>query len=273
MSVLFGIIGEQPVRISYSTENKDTESLEYGRENADGWGVGFYHDKVAYVVKRTAAFYSDVRLNTVMEKVRSKAVITHFRNATIGEVKENNTHPFRYGAWIFGHSGTIAHFRKVKALIIKSLPQLFLDKIGGNTDSEYCFYLFISYLKGKGYIKKGDISFEKVVDALRLTADTLGNWQNEINPKDISTYNFIVSNGRYLLANRKGKPLYYLKQKWSGNDNSFSVSNVKISIDEDMGNYVIISSEKMGDSHRWNLIGDNHIVGVDDKLNIIQQPL
>ena len=64
-----------------------------------------------------------------------------------------------------------------------------------------------------------------------------------------------------------------MKQKWSGNDNSFSIGNVKISIDEDMGNYVIISSEKMGDSHRWYLIADNHIAGVDDKLDIIQQPL
>lgn len=272
MSMLLGILGENAVKISYATTEQTEETAEYGRSNADGWGIGFYHDKVAYIVKRTAPFYEDVRLSTVMDKLRSKAVITHFRSATTGEVKESNTHPFRYGSWLFAHSGTIAHFRKVKTLIIKSLQQTFIDKIEGNTDSEYCFYLFMSFLKGKGYIKKGDILFEKAVEGLQVTADTLNKWQNEINPKDMSVYNFIVSNGKYLLGTRKGRPLYYMKKIWNGNNDSFSAGNVNISIEEDIGTYVIIASEKMNDLSEWKIVDDYHVIGVDNSLNISQVP-
>ena len=214
MSYLLGILGENSVRIKYSKIQEEKNFSYINDKCKDGWGIGFYKDSVAYMVKKTGAFYDDMRILTVIDKIRTNAVVTHFRGATIGDVKESNTHPFRHGVWLFAHAGTIAHFRKIKSNILQKLPETFKEKIDGNTDSEYCFNLFLSNLKGKGYLKKGDISIEKAIDAFQETALLLNTWQNETNAEDISTYNFLTTNGRYMLAMRKGKPLYYLKKSW-----------------------------------------------------------
>jgi len=273
VSFLLGILGKNPVRITYSKIEQDEKCYQIREECSDGWGVGFYQDGVAYIVKRTVSFYDDRRIDKIMDKVKSRAVITHFRSATIGEVKENNTHPFRYGVWIFAHSGTITNFRKIKTLIFHKIPLSFKEKIGGNTDSEYCLYLFLSYLKGKGYLKKGDISFDKAVDALKLTSLTLNNWQKEINPENISTYNFLITNGKYMLATRRGSTLFYLKKRWNEDCNFFKVANLKVKIEEDIGDFVVISSKKMSEDKEWIEIQENQLLAVDENVNITFHPL
>jgi len=268
VSFLLGILGKNPVRIKYSKIKQEKKFYHIREEFPDGWGVGFYQDGVAYIVKRTVTFYDDRRIDKIMDKVKSRAVMTHFRSATIGEVKENNTHPFRYGVWIFAHSGTIANFRKIKSLIFHRIPLSFKEKIGGNTDSEYCFYLFLSCLKGKGYLKKGDILFNKAVDALKLTSLTLNNWQKEINPENISTYNFLITNGKYMLATRRGSTLFYLKKRWNEDCNFFKVANLGIKIEEDIGDFVIVSSRKMSEDKEWVEIQENQLLAVDENVNI-----
>ena len=268
MSFLLGILGKNPVKITYSKIKDEEKGSQIKEKCPDGWGVGFYQDGVAYMVKRTVSFYDDRRINKIMDKVKSRAVINHFRSATVGEVKESNTHPFRYGVWIFAHSGTIANFRKIKSLILRRLPLSFKEKIGGNTDSEYCFYLFLSYLKGKRYLKKGDISFNKAIDALKLTSLSLDNWQREINPENFSTYNFLITNGRYMLATKRGSTLFYLKKRWSEDCNFFKVANLGIKIEEDIEDFVIISSKKISDDKDWTEIQENQLLAVDKEVNV-----
>ena len=115
MAFLLGIFGKNPVRITYSRIQQEENISKFERDCSKGWGIGFYQNDIAYIIKRTISFEQDGRIDKIMDKIRTRAVITHFRNATIGEVKESNTHPFRYGAWLFAHSGTVANFRKIKS--------------------------------------------------------------------------------------------------------------------------------------------------------------
>lgn len=208
-----------------------------------------------------------------MDKVKSKSVITHLRKATIGEVKESNTQPFRYGYWLFAHSGMIAHFRKIKSLISQKLPATFKERISGNTDSEYCFYLYLYYLKGKGHIKKGDVTMGNAINALQMTSRSIDNWIKEIKSQQSSTYDFLATNGKYMLASRRGDALFYLKERWSENNNIFKLGNLIITIEEDIGNFVIVSSEKLGDDRNWNEIKDNHLLAIDENINTMIYPL
>ncbi len=273
MSFLLGILGKNSVRITYSKLDAEDSISKIKEECSNGWGVGFYQNRVAYIVKRTVSFYNDERIDKIMDKIRTNAVITHFRSATSGEVKESNTHPFRYGVWLFAHSGTIANFRKIKSLILQRLPESLKEKIVGNTDSEYCFHLFLSYLKGKGYLKKGEIPFDKAVDALQQTSVSLNEWRRKIKPGNYSTYNFLTTNGKYLLATKNGDALFYLKNRWAEDSNIFKIANLRIKIEEDMGDFVVISSEKLCDSEDWVEVKENQLLAVDENINVILQPL
>ncbi len=273
MAFLLGILGKNPVRITYSRIQQEENIAKFERDCSKGWGIGFYQNDIAYIVKRTVSFYQDRRIDKIMNKIRTRAVITHFRNATIGEVKESNTHPFRYGVWLFAHSGTIANFRKIKSLIFKRLTLSLSEKIRGNTDSEYLFHLFLSNLKGKGYLKKGDIPFTKVVDALQQSSLLLNDWRKEIKSGSNSTYNFLITNGKYLLATKKGDTLFYLKNKWSEENNSFKIANLQLKIEEDIGDFVVVSSEKISDSNDWIEVRENQLLAVDENINIVTQSL
>ena len=273
MSFLLGFLVQEPAKIKYSRIQQEKDFYKIKGDCTDGWGIGFYQNGVAYMVKRASSFYDDFRISTIMDKVKSKSVITHLRKATIGEIKESNTQPFRYGYWLFAHSGTVAHFRKIKSLISQKLPSSFKNKINGNTDSEYCFYLYLYYLKGKGRVKKGDIAFENAINALQLTSRSIDKWTNEIKSQQFSTYNFLVTNGKYMLASRRGDALFYLKKRWSESDNLFKLGNLNITIKEDVGNFVIISSEKIGDDKNWNEIKDNHLLAIDENINTTIYPL
>ncbi len=114
--------------------------------NAHGWGVGWYEHGEARLVKEPSRADQSERAATLAaDPPTSDVFVVHVRAATIGDLTEQNTHPFRARLagrdWLFAHNGTV-----------NDLDQFPVGKYRreGQTDSEVAFHFLLARLERLG---------------------------------------------------------------------------------------------------------------------------
>ncbi|MDR9467198.1 class II glutamine amidotransferase [Marinospirillum sp.] len=135
MCELLGMSANVPTDITFSMAGFLRRGGATG-PHRDGWGVAFYekegyrefkdpHPSIASPVARLMLDYP----------IKSHIVISHIRQANVGEVNLSNTHPFSrelWGRhWCYAHNGQLAGFRN-------ELPLSHYLPVG-STDSEWAF--------------------------------------------------------------------------------------------------------------------------------------
>jgi len=114
--------------------------------NGDGFGVGWYDGAAKPHTYRSAhPAWNDRNLRELAGSISSPLFMAHIRASTGSAVQETNTHPFRYGNWLWMHNGAIREFPKVvRDLRVAIEPSLY-PFIEGTTDSETMFYLALTF--------------------------------------------------------------------------------------------------------------------------------
>jgi len=278
MSRLFGLFSEEPVKLSCVQATEIPTWRNLGENSGkpaepDGWGIGFYKNRGSFLFKKASKNSKSQRLTNITEVISSPIIISHVRHATVGERKESNTHPFRWGLWLFAHYGKINHFRRIRSKIMRKLPTAYKKQIEGNTDSEFCFYLFLSYLKKEGGIKKGAIDLSAAIKGLIQFRKDIEEFQLEADVTEMSELNFLISNGSYLIATRCGKPLYYLSSDKDKPQGALFFSSqtwlqYELKDFDPEKKLVAVSSEKLTDSTRWRVVPNNHILTINSAQEI-----
>jgi len=275
MSRLFGFFGSQPVNLSceYISESTGRRDAVLKEKKYDGWGIGFFRNNASFLFKKAARASGDKRIANISEVISSHVFISQLRYAAIGERKEANTQPFRWGNWLFAHQGTIDHFRKVKPRILRKLPPAYKKMIRGNTDSEHCFYLFLTMLRSKGAIKKGSIPLMEAVEGLKKFGSIMSEFCEEAEIAEFPELNFLISNGEYLIVARHGNSMYFLEQEAAHapetvfysqeTDLRYELQN----IEPDM-RFFIVASEKFSETSDYKEIPNNHIAYIDSSLSL-----
>ena len=80
------------------------------------------------------------------------------------------------------HNGQIKNFNDIKKNIVSNIDSDILSSIKGNTDSEYCFGMYLTLLKKYNKIK----SMIKLIDIIK-------------NTNQEALLNFAVSNGTWYI--------------------------------------------------------------------------
>jgi len=216
----------------YLADNKLNSKL-----NADGFGIGWFNkfDDCFYRYKNTIPIWNDENLQIISKNIKSNIIFAHIRANLKGwcaPVSLFNTHPFIINNFIWMHNGCICDFNNVKIDFINSIDTNILKNIEGSTDTEYCFGLFLTYIK-------------KIKDPIK-TMIKLFNFIKKFKLK--SYLNFVVSNNNFLIASRiilndKINPaisLYYNKER------------------------KIISSEPLDkESDEWKVVPKNNLVYIN----------
>lgn len=136
MCELFALSSRYPATVNMSLERLAEHGDEAGR-NPDGWGIAYYEDRDARIVKepRPAASSDWIRFITD-HKLRSRLVVAHIRRATQGRVSFENTQPFvrELGgcAHVFAHNGDLPGFHE------EASPRSRFKSMG-ESDSELAF--------------------------------------------------------------------------------------------------------------------------------------
>lgn len=178
-----------PVRPTFSF----TGFRHRGKSNPDGWGLAFYHDESAQIIKEPIkAGRSELsRFLKNYPNVKSKTFIAHVRLASSGKKSHRNTHPFsrelNANEYVFAHNGTLRKYRRLELGRFKPI---------GETDSEHVFCHLLNCIEEKDIAQWTKEDFEWLSEKL-----------NEIN--DYGTFNCILSDGELLFC-------YYDKDCYNG---------------------------------------------------------
>ena len=114
--------------------------------NGDGFGVGWYDTGgTPRLYRSTHPAWNDRNLRELAAGVSSPLFLAHIRASTGTAIQETNTHPFRYGRWLWMHNGLIREFPRLKRELVLAVDDSLYPSIEGTTDSETFFYLALTF--------------------------------------------------------------------------------------------------------------------------------
>jgi len=146
MCRLFGCRTVTPGAVAHELLHGANALRIQSREHPDGWGLGWYVGRVPQVVRSLSAAHGDEDFEHVGSFVTASTILAHLRKASVGAVSLVNTHPFEWGPWLFAHNGTISDWRLISPAVETRIDAGLRAKLRGETDSERCFYLFLTCL-------------------------------------------------------------------------------------------------------------------------------
>ena len=222
--------------------------------NVDGFGILWYKkDNLPYLYKSLKTPWSDLNMLEITKCINSKYIFSHVRAIKPGNnknyVNEYNCHPFRIKNYCWMHNGNICRKENLLDYIRKNVDIELMQKIKGNTDSEYCFIIFLHFLK-KGI---NNISFKLMQNCM---IDTINKILNLVN-NDICSLNFCVSNKkitictRYINSIEDPPSLYYFSKNKE----------------------IIISSEPIYKNKKWILVPRNSMITITKTKKILIRSL
>ena len=114
--------------------------------NGDGFGIAWVgrEGKIGQFHQITPAWDSD-NLHSLAEQIETGTLLAHVRAAPGGTIAEVNCHPFVHNGWMFQHNGTVRGFDKMKRDLNMDVDPALYPFVKGNSDSETCFYLALTY--------------------------------------------------------------------------------------------------------------------------------
>jgi predicted glutamine amidotransferase len=114
--------------------------------NGDGFGVGWYDDtETPRVYRSVHPAWNDRNLRELAAGISSPLFFAHIRASTGTAIQETNTHPFRYGRWLWMHNGLIREFPRLRRELVLAIDESLFTSIEGTTDSETMFYLALTF--------------------------------------------------------------------------------------------------------------------------------
>ncbi|PKF63646.1 class II glutamine amidotransferase [Psychromonas sp. psych-6C06] len=184
MCELLGMSANVPTDICFSFSGLVKRGGETG-PHKDGWGITFYEGKGCRSFKDPKPSCQSRVADLVKDyPIKSKAVISHIRQANRGGVSLENTHPFIRELW--GQNWTYAHNGQLTGYEDLSLG--YAHPVG-QTDSERAFCWILDKLH------KSHKTAPK--DMLAMFKD-VASYADEL--RQLGVFNMLLSNGEYVMS-------------------------------------------------------------------------
>ncbi len=267
-------------KLLYQPKNSLVNQSSNAREieeplNGDGFGVGWYvpevnYEPITFVSVNPA--WSNRNLRNLAPKIKTGCMIAHVRAASVGDVSESNCHPFQYKNILMAHNGGVEDFGKIKRHIREPLTDELYNWIKGQTDSEHIFALLLNNL----FKNHQSVSPEAVADSFEKTFRDLKKLMTDNGINEPAYLNMVFTNGLFLVATRyvsdpKEEPLTMYHSE--GGRYVVENGNTRLEAPQDDDNAVLVVSEKLTDDKDWTMLPPNHLVIVEESLNVRIKPI
>lgn len=196
MCRLLGIRANGAVDLQFSLVGAPRSFSALSEENPHGWGMGWYEHGEPHLYKEPSPAADSEAFHNQAVYQESDLFICHVRFASVGAVSRENSHPFRFGNWLFAHNGSLS-----REPLLEALEERYQAHIEGQTDSEVYFYWLLQHIDQEKDVVRG------------IQAALLG-----VRDCSYSGLNFLLSDGETLYAYRdaafnwKYYSLYFLER-------------------------------------------------------------
>ena len=114
--------------------------------NGDGFGLGWYGSREHPGLYRSIRpAWNDFNFRDLAANIESSLFLAHVRATSLATVQETNSHPFRFGNWLFVHNGEIFEIEKMRRELLMAIAPDYFNNIMGTTDSEVMFHLALTF--------------------------------------------------------------------------------------------------------------------------------
>lgn len=274
MCRMFGFRSAVPSKAHRSLVAADNALGAQSRLHPDGWGIGWFVDDEAYVIKSANAAHACDRFNRASGRLESHTFLVHVRRATVGVTDHLNAHPFRHGRWLFAHNGTIFDFERVEPWLLEQIDPAFKPLLLGDTDSERLFYFLLSRLNAAGVDRTGRSTCDarlvgRVVRESLLELDDAAVMLGARRP----IVNVLLTDGRAFVAHKAGMPLLLSTQKSFCPDFDTCPEPTKVCMQlvrpDAPVNHLLVASEPIGtDENRWEELADGTTLVLDEAFRL-----
>lgn len=272
MCRLFGFRSVLQSRAHQSLVAAENALLRQSERHPDGWGLAYYVHSHPHVFRSAERALGSDLFREVSGLVSTTTLLAHIRKATCGEISLLNTHPFQFANWVFAHNGEVggyAESQEVRDALRREVDERFRGFIMGKTDSETCFYVFLSQLARKvdGLHARG-VEIGVVADSLRETADRVRGLGERLAGKP-SLLTFLVTNGNLFVGYREGRELFFSTHKTRCPERDTCHAFVEPMCEAEVPaggrvNHIVLASEQVAIAPNvWRHIPDGGIAGVD----------
>ena len=184
MCELLGMSANVPTDICFSFTGLIQRGGNTG-PHRDGWGITFYEGKGFRTFKDpNPSFQSKIAELVQSYPIKSRAVVSHIRQANRGGVNLENTHPFTrelWGKyWTFAHNGQLADHQQLETGRYRPV---------GETDSEQAFCWLLKQLEARYPEPPQDM-----VGMFRCVAQCCDQL------KERGVFNMLLSDGEYVMT-------------------------------------------------------------------------
>lgn len=208
MARLFGFVGNRADLGAKVLEMESGPLKVLAKGKPLGWGIGFCQSGEVLLRRRPIDDRAEIDIAAVGSDIRADVLIGHVRAATIGNLRTENTHPFRYRQWLFAHTGTIENFTQMRPRFVESIPDFLMRNVRGDTDSELIFHIFLSFLHDAGYLVDGDVDPAASRAALRSTIALVDRLCAEEGVGPVPM-NLLTTNGEHMVALHRAASMGY----------------------------------------------------------------
>jgi predicted glutamine amidotransferase len=250
----------------HSLVTQSCSDVEEGVCHQDGWGIGYYVEGQPRRVRSTKAAPGDPQYREHAEALASTTVLGHARRASAGSVAVRNSHPFLFGQWMFAHNGTLAGFAAGRDRLLEAVPHHLRQGIEGETDSEHAFRFVLARLeRAAGSLDvpiDAGLAAREMAAAIRQLA--------ELFPSDAtepSKFNFLLTDGRILLASRWGHSLSWLERRTG------AAPIADGPVDRESASHAIAVASEPTSSEPWQELAERTLLVVDANLRTTMLPI
>lgn len=208
MARLFGLIGNRG-DLAGRVLASEAEALRvHSKGGPLGWGTGFYQGGEVLMRRRPIDEHPPIEIAKVAGDVRADVLVGHVRSATVGALRTENTHPFRYRQWLFAQTGTLPSFDAIRDRLVQSVPEFLRSSVRGETDAEILFYVFLSFLHDAGRLNDAVVDPAHVRDALRSSVAVVDGMAAEVGGS-AAKVNVVAADGEQVFALCQGAVMAY----------------------------------------------------------------
>jgi len=195
MCELLGMSANVPTDICFSWAGMIPRGGETG-PHKDGWGIAFYQGKGLREFRDPfPSCRSEIARFVRDFPIKSHVVISHIRQANVGDVCLQNTHPFirEYAGlyWCFAHNGQLSRYDDLQCQRFRPV---------GTTDSEHVFCWLM------------DAVANECKDPLDVVCLSQLLYRHCSSLRERGVFNMLLSNSEYLFA-YCGSKLHWITRK------------------------------------------------------------